>query len=95
MRRNPNIILRKVEPAHFLVDITKSYNSTEESLLEIDEMGVAIWNCIESNMSRADIISSFLALLVDEKDDDFVSMVSKDVNEFIDFLVSYQCVLED
>lgn len=95
MQRNPNIVLRKVNPANFLVDITKSYNSSEESLLEIDEMGVAIWNCIKPKMSRSDIVSSFLSLLTDEKDEDFVSMVSRDVNEFLDLLASYHCILED
>ena len=95
MKRNPNIVLRKVSPANFLVDITKSYNSSEESLLEIDDMGVAIWNCIEPGMSRQEIVASFLSLLADEKDEEFVSMVTGDVNEFLDLLVSYHCVLED
>ena len=95
MYRNPDIVMREVKPAHFLVDITKSYNSKEETMLEIDEMGVAIWNCIEPGMSRADIVSAFLALLTNEKDESFVAMVTKDVNEFLDLLASYHCVLED
>ncbi len=95
VKRNPDVVLRKVNPANFLVDMTKSYNSSEETILEIDDMGVAIWNCIEPGMNRTEIISSFLSLLADEKDEDFVSMVSDDVNEFLDLLASYQCIMED
>lgn len=95
MHRNPNIVVRKVEPANFLVDITKCYNSSEETLLEVDEMGLAVWSCIEGEMQRNAIISAFLDLLVDEKTDAFVSMVSQDVNEFLNLLLTHQCVLEE
>jgi len=95
MRRNPNIVVRKVDPANFLVDITKCYNSSEETLLEVDEMGLAVWNCIEDGMQRKDIVSAFLTLLVDEKTDEFVTMVTQDVNSFLDLLQQHQCILEE
>ena len=95
MRQNPNIVVRKVEPANFLVDITKCYNSREETLVEVDEMGLAVWNCIEDGMQREDIVTAFLSLLVDEKTDEFITMVTQDVNAFLNLLLLHQCILED
>lgn len=95
MRQNPNIVVRKVDPANFLVDITKCYNSSEETLLEVDEMGLAVWNCIEDGLQREDIIRTFLSLLVDEKTNEFVAMVTQDVNAYLDLLLQHQCILEE
>ncbi len=95
MRRNPNIVVRAVDPANFLVDITKCYNSSEETLLEVDEMGLAVWNCIEDGMQRKDIVSAFLSLLIDEKTDEFVTMVTQDVNAFLDLLHQHKCIWEE
>ncbi len=94
MNRNPNIVIRKVPPAVFLVDITKCYNNKNESLLEIDDMGLAIWNCIGEASTRDDIIKLFLDILTDEKTNDFVEMVAEDVNAFLDILVMNGCVEE-
>lgn len=95
MRKNSNIVTRVVPPVVFLVDITKSYNSKKESLLEIDDIGYAIWDCIEDGITRRDVIDKFLHLLNDEKTPEFVSMVSADVNSFLDVLVQSGCVEEE
>lgn len=92
MKKNPNIVLRTVKPATFLVDITKCYNRSEEALLEINEMGVAIWSCIKGDITREDIISAFLSMLSDEKEENFVAMVTNDVNNFLDLLIKHNCV---
>lgn len=95
MKKNPNIVARKVPPVVFLVDITKCYNNKTQSLLEIDDIGFAIWECIESGMNRADIAERFLNLLTDEKTDDFIAMVKADVNAFLDILIQGGCLEED
>lgn len=95
MKKNDNIVVRQVPPAVFLVDITKGYNNNKESLLEIDDMGLAIWNCIEYGNSRQQVIDKFLSLLSDEKTQDFIEMVSDDVNTFIDILIQGDCIEED
>ena len=95
MKKNPNIVTRSVPPVVFLVDITKCYNNKTESLLEIDDVGFAIWNCIESGMTRTEVLNRFLNLLTDEKTDEFVSMVTNDVNAFLDILVQAGCIEED
>ncbi len=94
MKKNDNIVVRQVPPAVFLVDITKGYNNNKESLLEIDDMGLAIWNCIEYGNSRQQVIDKFLSLLSDEKTQDFIEMVSDDVNTFIDILIQGDCIEE-
>ena len=95
MHRNPNIVVRTVKPANFLVDITRCYNNSDETLVEVDDMGLAVWRCIEGEMDRGGIVRAFLALLTDEKTEDFVAMVSRDVNEFLDLLVRQGCLVED
>lgn len=95
MKKNSNIVTRCVPPVTFLVDITKGYNSKKENLLEIDEVGLAIWNCIMDGGSRQEVINKFLLLLNDEKTPEFISMVSDDVNSFIDILVQSGCIEED
>ena len=95
MKKNENIVTRTVPPVVFLVDITKGYNNKEESLLEIDEIGLAIWNCINTGDSRQQVIDKFLSLLTDEKTQEFVEMVSGDVNAFIDILVQGGCIEEE
>lgn len=94
MYKNENIVIRKVEPATFLVDITKCYNSTEETLTEINEIGCAIWNCINGNVTRQQILEAFLELLLDEKTDEFIEMVSNDVNSFVNLLLQQGCLIE-
>lgn len=95
MKKNDNIVVRQVPPAVFLVDITRGYNTKEESLLEIDDIGLAIWNCIERGDSRQQVIDKFLALLTDEKTQDFIEMVSEDIDTFLDILIQGGCIEEE
>ena len=95
MNKNGNIVTRRVPPAVFLVDITKGYNSREESLLETDDVGLAIWECIEPGSSRQQVIDRFLSRLADEKTPEFIAMVTEDVNAFLDILAQGGCIGED
>ena len=95
MRKNPNIVVRTVPPAVFRVVKTKCYNSSDESMLEIDEIGHAIWNCMVGSRSRKEIISDFLKLLTDEKTPEFIETVTADVNAFLDILVDHNCAEEE
>lgn len=93
MKKNPNIVIRKVTPASFLVDITKCYNNRNETLLEIDEMGCMIWNSIHEGSSNETVLHDFLELLSDEKTEEFVCMVRQDVNDFINILILNHCII--
>lgn len=95
MKKNPNIVIRKVKPASFLVDITKCYNNRNETLLEIDEIGCAIWNLIHEGSSNETVLHDFLELLSDEKTEEFVCMVRQDVNAFINILMINHCIIEE
>lgn len=94
LRKNPNIVLRIVPPAAFLVDITRSYNNQDDTLVEINEMGRFIWKSIDGCMPDGTIISKLLDELQDEKTEEFVSMVSADVRQFLSMLVTHGCLEE-
>lgn len=94
MRRNPNIVMRRVPPATFLVDITKCYNNKKDSLLEIDEIGAALWGLIDDEVTREIVCARFLDLLTDEKSEEFIEMVTNDINEFLDTMVANGTVYE-
>lgn len=95
MHKNPDIAIRKVPPATFLVDITKCYNNKKESLLEIDEMGCILWDLIKEGISREQLCLQFLNMLTDEKTAEFVRMVTNDVHEFLDIMEANGMVFEE
>lgn len=81
--KNPNIVLRKIDPSYFLVDITKCYNNTEEKMFITDEVGAEIWDTITDGDSFETVFAAFLEKITDEKTNDFKMCVKADLKEFI------------
>lgn len=93
-KKNENIVLRKIEPSYFLVDITKCYNNTEQKMFITDEVGAEIWNTIEDGDVFEAVYEKFLAKLTDEKTDELKECVRADLQEYIQKLLDQECIYE-
>lgn len=93
-KKNPNIVLRKIEPSYLLVDITKCYNNTEQKMFITDEVGAEIWNTISCGDSFEKVFFSFLEKLTDEKTDDLKKCVKVDLREYIQRLLEERYLYE-
>lgn len=83
IEKNQNIVLRKVGPVSFLIDVKKSYNSEEQNLLQIDKIGELIWKAISIESEFEDIIQKVLVEFIDEKTDSFIQAVREDILNFL------------
>ena len=92
--KNQNIVLRKVLPSYFLVDITKCYNNTEQKMFITDEMGAEIWNIMNSEDTFEMVYSRLLEKLVDEKTEDLKACVREDLQEYLQLLLDQECIYE-
>lgn len=90
--KNPNIVVRKVEPSYFMVDITKCYNNDVEKMFITDDIGNNIWNVIEDGDSFDDIYIKFLDLITDEKTDELLEMIKNDLHEYLLLLIKNDCL---
>lgn len=93
-KKNQNIVLRKIYPSYFLVDITKCYNNTEQKMFITDEVGAEIWNTINSGDSFETIYVNLLKKLTNEKTDVLKARVKADLQEFIQLLLEQECIYE-
>lgn len=92
--KNPNIVLRKIVPSYFMVDITKCYNNNYEKMFITDEMGAEIWNTISDGDDFEKIYSKFVNKLTDEKTEELLTMVREDLNEYLRLLIEHNCLIE-
>lgn len=93
-KKNKNIVLRKIDPSYFLIDITKCYNNTEQNMFITDEIGAEIWNSISDGDSFEMVFLKFLDKLTDDKTDEFVECVKADTREYIQKLINQECIYE-
>ncbi len=93
-KKNSNIVLRKIYPSYFLVDITKCYNNTKQKMFITDEVGAEIWNTINCGDSFEQVFDKFLEKITDEKTADFKDCVKTDLQEFIQRLSEQEYIYE-
>lgn len=93
-KKNENIIVRKVLPSFFFVDISKCYNNDNEKMFITDEIGKTIWEIIETGDDFNRVYLKFIEMLTDEKTEEFLSNVKNDLAEYIDLLVMHGCLCE-
>lgn len=85
LRRNPDIVLRKVHGSYFLIDIADNYSGDKCSIYEVNQTGVFIWDNIDGNREIDDLV----ALLSDAITDDIDRRVLRsDVDEFTSDLLA-------
>lgn len=83
IKKNTNIVLRKIHGSFFLVDISDDYSGDKCALYEVNETGMFIWNCINNIRSANDIAMLLKEAIVDDVD---YTVIYKDVLEFLNTL---------
>ena len=70
--RNTNYVLREVHDSFFLIDITDNYFNGKCKMLELNEIGAFIWNCIEKPSDAASVTDRLLSVIIGDVDPDEV-----------------------
>ena len=92
IKKNVNIVARKIHNTFFLVDIKQNYLNDKCSLYEINEMGYYIWNALD----ECDEIVSIAKMIKEEVEDDIdIECIIDDVSGFLGMLKKEGYVLED
>lgn len=84
--RNKNIVVRKVLPSYFLVDVTKCYNNEHEKMFITDEIGNAMWDSVADGDSFEDVLNKFIEKLSDINDESMISTIKCDLREYLELL---------
>lgn len=85
IRKQENIVSRKVQDTYFLIDITDNYAQDKCALYEINETGYFIWNQINGKNTVKDIALELQRVIIDEID---LQILIDDVAEFVDVLLA-------
>lgn len=85
IRKQENIVSRKVRDTYFLIDITDNYAQDKCALYEINETGYFIWNQINGKNTVKDIALELQRVIIDEID---LQILIDDVAEFVDVLLA-------
>lgn len=89
IKKNENIVARKVHGSSFLIDISDNYSSDKCAIYEINETGMFIWNIIDGTRSTEELATLLKAAIIDDID---YQTLHDDVKEFIDKLIIRQFV---
>lgn len=84
IKRNENIVARKVHGSFFLIDISDNYSGDKCALYELNEIGMFIWENINGSRNIVDIVTLLKAAIIDDID---YQILYDDVSEYIDTLV--------
>lgn len=91
LKRNCDVILRKIHGSIFLIDISDNYSGDKCSLYEINETGRFLWDNID-NSGTVDGLAKMLQDVI--IDDVSYELLLKDVVEFINDLKEKKFILE-
>ena len=86
LKRDSEIVLRKVGSFYFLIDPKKSYNSEQEDIFQTNEIGAAIWGLLENHHELSEVHKALLLLIQDEIDDDLEMQIKEDIMSFVEQL---------
>lgn len=89
LKKNENIVSRKIHDSYFLIDITDNYSHDKCALYEINETGMFIWDKIDGAHTVSDIAVALQAAIIDEVD---IQILIDDVSEFIETLEAKEFV---
>lgn len=90
-KKNENIILRKVEPYFFLIDITENY--VNGFLFDTNEIGAFIWENIDS-AKDVDCLTTILFNAISSSKID-IEELKRDVLSFISQLIKQNLLIQD
>lgn len=80
IRRNPNMVSRKIHDAFFLIDMTDNYAQDKCALYEINETGNFIWEQIDGTNTVNDIALALQQAIVEQID---LQILVDDVADFV------------
>ncbi len=84
MRKNENIVARKIHGSFFLIDISDNYSGDQCAIYEINETGMFIWEQINGARDIEELVALLKAAVIDDVDP---QLLRDDVTEFIDTLI--------
>lgn len=62
MKKNPDVVERKIHDTYFLIHTKQKYANDTCSLYEINEIGSFIWNAFDNNTDVDDVTKAFVIL---------------------------------
>lgn len=89
IKKNENIVARKVHGSSFLIDISDNYSGDKCTIYEINETGMFIWDNINGTRSIEELVMLLKTVIIDDID---YQILHEDVKEFIDTLIIRQFV---
>ena len=84
MRKNENIVARKIHGSFFLIDISDNYSGDQCAIYEINETGMFIWEQINGAHDIEELVALLKSAVIDDVDP---QLLRDDVTEFIDTLI--------
>lgn len=84
MRKNENIVARKIHGSFFLIDISDNYSGDQCAIYEINETGMFIWEQINGARDIEELVALLKSAVIDDVDP---QLLRDDVTEFIDTLI--------
>lgn len=85
IKKNENIVARKIHGTHFLIDISDNYSGDKCALYEINETGMFIWKNINGSHTVEELAMLLKKAIVDDVD---YQILYDDVVEFIETLAT-------
>jgi hypothetical protein len=92
MKRNDRYILRDIAGAHYLLPVGQMIADFHNSV-RINETGILIWNLLENDMTRTDLLECIRTQL-NATDDEFTSLQA-DFENFLDALIKMGIAEDD
>lgn len=89
MRRNPKFMVSTVAGDHFLIPLGKAATNFNK-MIRLNEMGVFIWDLLESETSVENIVTCIL-----NQYDATEEQVTGDVTSFLEVLRKAGCLYEE
>lgn len=85
IKKNENIVPRKIHASLFLINISDNYYNDQCSLYEINDTGMFIWDSIDGIRSVAEIAMLLKEEIIDDID---YQNIYNDVVDFVGFLLN-------
>lgn len=83
IKKNENIVARKIHGSYFLVDISDNYSFDKCALYEINETGLFIWDSIIGTRSVEELAELLKEAIIEDLD---IQVLHDDVKDFVDAL---------
>ena len=84
MRKNENIVARKIHGSFFLIDISDNYSGDQCAIYEINETGMFIWEQINGARDIEELVALLKSAVIDDVDP---QLLRDDVTEFIEYAI--------